>query len=432
MAATLQQERVAHRVAEREEELAALAAALLRFDTTAGPPEGPAREEADLQDFLAARLRRAGAEVRVWEPDPATLAPWREQVGDGIDFSGRPQLVARWPGAGAGRSLILNGHVDAVSAEPRDAWTVGPFEGVVEDGYVVGRGACDMKGGIAAMVVAAETVLEETGGLAGDLVVNTVTDEESSGAGALACIAAGLVADAAIVPEPTGFDVWVACRGSVTPTVRVLGRPGHAELPQPHWREGGAVNAIEKLALLLEAVRELREHWASDPRQRHPHLAPGTVVPVLLSGGEWFVTYPAAAEVTCELMHLPGVDGAQAQAEFQAWIDRAAEADDWLSEHPPAVSWGPKIPPAEIPADHPLAQAMLESARSLGIPSEIAGFNSWYDGASFVLSASTPAVAFGPPETSLAHAVDERVATSDLVRCAQALASAVVEWCRVV
>ncbi len=422
-------------VAAQRDELTALAQALIRFDTTARDPEDPPREEAALQALLADRLRRAGAEVDVFEPASDAIAPWQRQIGtDRLSFAGRPQLIARWPGNSGGRSLILNGHIDAVSVEPRSAWSVDPFAGEISGSRLIGRGACDMKGGVAAMVIAAETVVAELGPLAGDLIVNTVTDEESSGAGVLACLAHGLDGDAVIVPEPSGFDTWVACRGSVTPTVTVHGRPGHAELPQPPWQEGGAVNAIEKLQIVVAAVAELRQHWLERSDQRHPHLAPGTVVPVLVSGGEWFVSYPARARLTCELMYLPTAadehgEGRAVEREFIEWIRAATEADPWLREHPPEVSWGSDIPPAEIPGDHPLAATVLAAAARAGAAGAVGGFNSWHDGASFIRVKDIPAVAFGPPQTADAHVVDEGVEIDDLVTCAQALALAAVEWC---
>ena len=220
------------------------------------------------------------------------------QVPFELDFDGRPQLVARFAGAGGGRSLLLNGHIDVVSGEPKARWTDDPNTPVVRDGKLYGRGACDMKGGVAAMVLAAEVLARLGVRLAGDLIVNTITDEESTGAGGIASVAHGVRADAGIVPEPTAFDVWVACRGSVYPTITVEGRPGHAELLQPHWRDGGAVNAIEKAQIVLDAIRGLREEWRTRSDLQHPYLSPPDIVPTLMHAGEWSVTYPASCAIT--------------------------------------------------------------------------------------------------------------------------------------
>src|SRR5438270_2287323 len=198
--------RVAEAVEQRREELVSLAADLIAFDTTARSVGDPARDEAALQEHIAARLARVGAEIDLWEPDADALAG-KPLVPPGLDFAGRPQLIARRPGAGGGPALVFNGHCDVVSVEPRERWTSDPFTAEVRDGRLYGRGACDMKGGIAAMVLAAETLAKLGVDLQGDLIIATNTDEESSGAGGTALVERGIAADAAIVTEPTGFEV---------------------------------------------------------------------------------------------------------------------------------------------------------------------------------------------------------------------------------
>ena len=254
-------------IAQRGDELVALAASLVALDTTARNVGDPPRQEAELQRLLADRQADAGAEIDLFEPTEAELAG-RPLVPDGLDFAGRPQLIATHRGAGGGRSLVLNGHIDVVSAEPIGAWTSPPFEPEVRDGRLYGRGACDMKGGVAAMAFAAEVLAQLGVRLAGDLIVATNTDEESSGAGGSALVAHGLRADAGIVTEPTDFRVWIACRGSEYGVITVPGRAGHAEVRHPDWRDGGAVNAIDKSAVVIEAMAALRERWARDARAR--------------------------------------------------------------------------------------------------------------------------------------------------------------------
>ena len=118
-----------------------------------------------------------------------------------------------------------------------------------------------MKGGLASLLFAMECLHRTGVRLAGDVVFCANTDEESSGAGSLACVEHGVRADAGICAEPTDFDAWVTCRGTVCPIITVEGRAGHAEMPQPHWRQGGAVNAIEKSQIVLNAIGAMREEW---------------------------------------------------------------------------------------------------------------------------------------------------------------------------
>ena len=138
------------------------------------------------------------------------------------------------------------------------------------DGYLFGRGANDMKGGIAGLVIALEALHRQGVRLAGDVVFCTVTDEESSGAGGRAAVAHGVRADAGIAAEATDFDAWVSCRGTVTPTITVAGRAGHAEMPQPDWRDGGAVNAIEKLVAVLNGDGRAARGVEGAPRPPAP------------------------------------------------------------------------------------------------------------------------------------------------------------------
>jgi acetylornithine deacetylase len=426
------EQRVVDAIAERRDEVVELASALIRFDTTARDPGDPARDEAALQAYLAARLSAAGARVEVWEPRPEDVRG--VQVPFHLDFDGRPQLLATFAGAGGGRSLLLNGHIDVVSGEPKARWTDDPNAPVVRDGMLYGRGSCDMKGGVAAMVLAAEVLARLDIRLAGDLLVNTVTDEESSGAGGIACVAHGVRADAGIVPEPTGFEVWIACRGSVYPTITVPGRPGHAELRQPHWRDGGAVNAIEKAEIVLAAIARLREEWRTRADLQHPYLSPPDIVPTLMRAGEWSVTYPASCEITSAVLFPPALAdadgyGSRVRREVQEWIGRACAADPWLAEHPPAFSWSADIPPMEIPPGDPIVETVLAASGDAGEPARLGGLDSWYDGATYTLSAATPSVGFGPRSIGSAHTIDELVPVEDLVRCAQAIALAAVRFC---
>jgi acetylornithine deacetylase len=431
MALTEREREVVEDVARRRDELVELLRALVAFDTVTHTPESPAREEAALQCFLGHRLAARGAEVRVAEPESALVAG-HPMVPDGFSFAGRPQLVARFAGTGGGRTLLLNGHVDVVDAEPRTAWSVDPFAAVIRDGAVWGRGACDMKGGVACMVLAAE-VLAEQGGLAGDLVVNTVTEEESTGAGGLAS-ARTISADAAIVPEPTRGEVWIACRGSLLSRITVEGRAGHAGIPPRHPDEGGAVNAIEKTAYLIEAIRRLREEWTLRPG--HPHLSPADCVPTMIGGGQWLVSHPASCRLDCHIEFLPDATdaaadaGASVQREFEEWIARAAAADPWLCEHPPRVEWlAGAVPPAEISREEPVVTALLSAEADLGRTGRVGGLDNWHDGATLIVEAGIPAVCYGPGDVHLAHGADELVPITDLVACAQGIALAALRFC---
>jgi acetylornithine deacetylase len=408
---------------KRRGELVDLAVALIGFDTTARGLDDPPREERALQEYLAERLRHAGAEIDLWEPDRGELAGSR-QVPDTIDFTGRPQLVARFPGRGDGRSLLFNGHIDAVSVEPRTCWSSDPLRAEERDGMLYGRGTCDMKGGVAAMVFAAETLAELGVTLSGDLLVNTVTDEEWNGAGGLAAVAHGVRADAGLVPEPTGFEAWVACRGILHSTIIVAGRTGHAEVPQPDWRAGGAVNAIEKAEVLLAGLGEVRDRWGAT--FAHPLLTPGGPVATMINAGHWWVMLPGECQITIDVTYLPlQVDtdgyGSSVVNEIEQHLLAAAREDDWLAEHLPVFHWHLDMPPAEVAVDHEIVGCALGAAEALGLRSAIGALHSWHDAATFT-RCGTPAISFGPSGLQTAHGVDECVPVDDLVACAKAYA----------
>ena len=283
------------------------------------------------------------------------------------------------------------------------------------------------------VLFAAETLARLGMPLAGDLIVNTVSEEESTGAGGLA-MARTINADAAIVPEPSGLDVWVACRGSLLPTITVEGRAGHAGLPPRPPEEGGAVNAIEKMAIVLLAIAELRGEWQRSPA--HPFLSPGDCVPTIVAGGEWIVSYPALCRLDCHIEYLPGQAdehgwGSLVEQEFTEWILRATAADPWLGAHPPRIDWlVGGVPPAEVPVDDPIVTTALGAARAVGRASELGGLENWHDGATLIVEAGIPSICLGPGDINVAHTIDESVPIVDLVACAQAIAVTAMRFCR--
>ena len=432
---TVREREVVDEVARRRDELVALLCDLIAFDTRAPEPDFAPRDEAALQDYVAARMRSAGLAVRVWEPEAADLPPNRYAIPDGHHFRGRPQLLATAAGAGGGRTLLFNGHVDVVSAEPVERWTSPPFVPEVRDGRVYGRGACDMKGGVASMLLATEVLRELGVPLRGDLIVNTVTDEESTGAGSLAVAAAGVRADGGLIPEPTGLEAWLGTRGSLMPRITVEGRAGHAGFPPAHWSEGGPVNAIEKLQVVLAALQALRHEWLLRPDCRHAVLAPGGIVPTATRSGQWMVSYPATATLECHVQYVPAQAdadgwGTAVEREIEERVLAACRADPWLAEHPPRFTWPGDSPAGWVEPEHPVAATTLAAMEAVGLAPSVTGRTTFFDGPTFT-RAGVPTIAFGPGDILRAHGVDEYVPIDDLVRAAQALAVAAMRFCGV-
>jgi acetylornithine deacetylase len=381
------------------------------------------------------RLARLDASVDQWEPDAEAFAdhpmmpPWHH-------WRERPLTVGVLEGDGRGRSLVINGHVDVVSAGDPALWTSPPFAAEVRDGRIYGRGACDMKGGIGSALFALESLRACDVRLAGTVIFETVPDEETCAMGTVAAIEKGYRGDAGLVPEPTRFNLWVATRGLLHGSLTVPGRSAHAEVNQPSWQDGGGVNAIQKTMHLLAALEELSRRWAERPDKRHPLLGTPSINPTIIRGGNFISNVPERCEVALNTTYLPAnADdrgyGSIPRAEITDAIAAACGNDDWLVVNPPSWSWSTDYPPCEIGGRAPVNESAIAAGRDLGMEVILEGIDTTYDGALLTLFASTPSPAFGPGDLGRAHAVDEWIGIDELVLGARLYARAVMNWCGV-
>ncbi len=423
---TAEETRVLERIEEGRGDLVALLGSLVRFRTVS-PLLGERAEGPDyrnLQAFVSARLERLGFDVETWEADAASLESF---PGSGVvkdrDLGNMPILVGRR--AGRGRSLLLNAHYDVVPPGVLENWRHPPFEGVVEDGRIYGRGTCDMKGGIAAMLHALECILTADAAIPGPLIFESVPDEEQTSMGTLACCQRGIRADAAIIPEPTDLQVLVAVRGSFSGKIVVTGRAGHSEIAQPPWQEGGAVNAIEMAMKVVQALESLNEEWKAKPEKHHKFLDPDVIVPTMIRGGEWEVMYPERVEITFTSDFVPATK--DIRGEIQAMLDRVAQSDPWMREHPPFLDAGDYLYAAEVREDEPIVRTASIALEDLGIPPKPVGFGSLTDMIHLVNYSKVPTTSIGPSYRT-AHRADENVTIDELVATAKALALTILRW----
>jgi acetylornithine deacetylase len=421
------------------DELVELVRVLVRLDTTSvdlSPGSAhTTNQEADLQAYVAERLRAIGAEIDQWEPDAAEFAD-HPMMPSWHHWRGRPLTVGTIRGAGGGQSLVVNGHIDVVDAGERSRWTSPPFEADVRNGRIYGRGAVDMKGGVGAALFALEALHACGVRLAGNVVFEAVPDEETCAMGTIAAIARGYRADAGLVPEPTRLNLWIATRGLLHGTLTVEGRSAHAEMNQPHWREGGGVNAIQKAALVLAGLDRLSADWVEREDKRHPLLGTPSVSPTIVSGGSFISNIPERCDVALNATYLPGNADEQGygsipRGEIEKAVAAVARADDWLAAHPPTWSWYTDYPPSEIDPGSPIVAVAQEAGRNLGVDVRAEGIDTTYDGALLTLFADTPSPAFGPGDLTRAHAPDEWVGIDELVLGAKVFARAISLWCGV-
>ncbi len=414
--------RIVAAVDGKREDLVGLIQELVRVPSVTG-------EEAAVQAVVAAHMRGAGLETDVWEPDPAELAPYVDHVGLFESFAGRPNVVGTLRGHAGGRSLILNAHIDTVEPGDLDRWTHPPFGAEVVDGQLYGRGACDMKAGLATHLVALAAVRTAGYALRGDVVIQSVIAEEDGGAGALAAVLRGYRADAAIITEPTGLALVPAQGGSLVFRLHVPGRSAHAAV-----RDEG-VSAVEKFALLHRVLLdfEARRNAAIN----HPLYADiANKVPInigTLQAGKWPSSVPEFLIAEGRAGLVPGEDLDAFRAELIAEIDRAADADPFLREHRPRVEWfSGQFAPAEIPVDSPLAELVLGAHLAVtGQAPPIDAVTYGADMRHFLLFGDTPCLMYGAGDVRLAHYTDEHIPLEDVVIATKTIAVAITDWCGV-
>ncbi len=388
--------------------------------------------ERDVQAVIADRMEALGAAIEQWEPDAKGLAKYEGRPGyyPGRDFRARPNLLARIAGAGGGRSLLLFGHVDVVKAGT--GWSLDAFGAVRRDGRVYGRGAVDMKGGIAAMIMAVEAVVRAGLTPAGDILVGTVVDEEAGGMGTLAFVDRGHRADACILTEPTDLAIAPLCRGILWGRLIIPGRSGHIEMPQGDWRTGGAVDAIDKLRLFLGQFERLNADWAQ--RKTHPLLPiPCQLHAAQVQAGEYPTTFANRAELVFNAQYLPREQdsvglGGNVKREIEEYVRYVAATDAWLREHPPTIEWLIDADCGETPADHEFVRLCADSMRRLGSRGKVEGICSHTD-MGWLVRVGIPTVNFGPGDPRMAHQSDEYVEEASLLDATRMVALTMLDWC---
>jgi acetylornithine deacetylase len=398
-----------------------------KFERAAG-----LNREGDVQTLLASHLEPLGFSLQ------------RHEV-----FPGRPNLVGNLPGSDE-RSLLLNGHIDVVPVGDKSKWTVDPFGGEISRGRIWGRGAIDMKSGVAASLAAVRGILKAGYRLEGRIDFHSVVDEEAGGFGSIDAASRYPKAKAGIVTEPTWGKVLPVEGGLEWLRVVIPGKNAHSA-----WRYNGiypqrdepgrfepGVNAIDLAARFVEQLRELERDWATT--KSHPLLPPGmnTIhVGVLVAGsspgpdgrptdlGNPAIT-PDAAAIDIDLKFLPHETKAQIRRDFEDFVHHFSQQYSWLRANPPRVIWdlgGLHFPPLNTPVDHPLVRSLVERRAAIGKPTEISGFIAVCDAAHYA-GVGVDCVIYGCSGEGF-HAADEYVEVESLIETSKLLAGAIVDWC---
>lgn len=387
---------------------------------------GRGGREGAAQALVADALRALGARLDVFEPDNGAMRGHPEW-NEGHTYEGRPNVVGVLPGTGGGRSLLINAHIDVVPSGPEGDWRHPPFVPTVADGKLYGRGSCDMKAGGAAALMALATLKDCGIALKGDVIFESVVDEEGGGNGTLACCLKGYQADAAIIPEPTGLALMPAHMGWLFYRVTFTGKPCHCAF---QWN---GVNAVDKCVLFMQHIRAVERRWAMT--KRHPYLPPATVCFTVMNGGASSSTVPERCVLDLSLHFHPsesvgGVIGAKIDAEFRHEVANLCQSDDWLREHPPVIEVFQRGSAYDIGADHPIVSCVGDSLTGItGCAPPVQGLASGADARLLHHYAQTPTLLCGPGSIGNAHAVDEFVPVEEYLHAVAMFCDVLTRWC---
>lgn len=385
--------------------------------------------EAPAQDLVEDEMRRLGLETDRFRLDAAELAkhPGFSPVVD-ADYADAWTVVgSHRPARGEGRSLILNGHVDVVPAGPATMWASPPFSARREGDWMYGRGAGDMKAGVAANLAVLSAFRRAGLEPAAEVIVQSVIEEECTGNGMLSCLARGYRADAVVITEPMGERLQRAQVGVLWFRVDVRGVPTHVS------RAGEGANAIDAAYELIAALRGVERDWNArkddyPPYERIDH--PINMNIGRIEGGDWVSSVPAWCRFEVRIALFPGQPLGEAKAGIEAALDRACNSHPFLAGNRPTITWHGFEAEGYVLPEGGEAEKVLAAAheRIAGTPLEDVIARATTDARFYGLYGNAPVLVYGPLAERI-HGFDERVNIPSLRRMTQTLALFVADWC---
>ena len=399
----------------------ALTQELMALDSTRG-------QERRAQAFFYEALKSRGYEMDRWSIDVREIeshpgfSPVKVSYDDAINVVGTHHSDSE-----AGRSLILNGHIDVVPPGPLDMWTRPPFSPHIEGDWLFGRGGADMKAGLCANIAALDAL--EALGLqpAAKVHVQSVTEEECTGNGALSALVRGYRAEAALIPEPEENMLVRANTGVIWFRIHVKGRPVHV-------REAGlGANAIEAAVSIIPALKALEQQW-NDRKSAyryfesldHPiNFNVGKIV-----GGDWASSVPSWCSIDLRVAIYPGVDPREAAKEIETCIRKHADAHPFLKNNQPEIEYNGFFAKGYVLEEGSEAEKVLGHAHAQSFGASLESFVTpgYLDGRVFVLYDDCPCLVYGPVSKNI-HAFDECVSLHSLKRVTGTIALFIASWC---
>jgi len=375
----------------KHEEIAGLLQELVKI-----PSRNPPGEEKKCAEYIAYKASKWGLKVDLI-PEP---------------YPERPQVVISVEGSESKPTLVLNGHIDTVPEGDVEKWSVEPFSGVIKDGRMYGRGACDMKSGLAAALIAAKAIKKSGVSLRGNLIVHCAIGEETGEPGTKTLLEKGFKGDWGVVLEPTNLKVAIVERGLAWFHIIVKGRSAHASIPHK------GVNAITKATAIVSALEDYNKQIS---KEKHPLVAGSTCTVTMIEGGLKENVVPDSCKLVIDRRILPGTSVEQVESELKHILSKLRKKDSKLPYELKRVK---EFESASISRDSEIVEALENSLRDIGgIKPKIWGTPYSSDVRNFINDAKIPAVTFGPGDISEAHAVDESVELEKVTTCSKVLAS---------
>jgi len=399
---------------------------LTKFPSTRG-------QEQCAQDFMAAELSARGYEVDRWQIDIDDIrhlpgfSPVIGKYDDAVNI-----VATHKSRTNTGHTLILNGHIDVVPEGPLGMWDTPPYEPRIDDGWMYGRGAGDMKAGLASNLFALDALRACGFSPAADVFIQSVVEEECTGNGALACLQRGYKADAALIPEPFAESLVTAQVGVLWFQVHLKGLPTHVAYA------GSGSNAIEAAMPLIKALHKMEERWNADEK-KHPQYAhvhhPLNLNVGKIEGGDWTSSVPAWCVFDVRVGLYPGQDKLAAKTEIEAVLNEAARENDFLRNNKPGITFQGFQAEGYVLAEDTSPTAIraistLENAHEAitGNTLDRLSITATTDARFFGLYADTPALVYGPRAEDI-HGFNERVELESVRRVTQTTALFIAQWC---
>lgn len=409
-------------VDRRQGELIELVKTLISYKT----PAPPARNTADAQQFIAKYLEELGFSIDMWDVYPND-----------------PNVVGTLTGSNpqTHKSLIINGHIDVAEVSEDEQWEINPFIPVVKNGAIMGRGAADMKGGLAGALFAIRLLREAGIVMPGNLLFQSVIGEEVGEAGTLQCCERGYAADFAVVVDTSDLEIQ-GQGGVITGWITVKSKQTYHDATRRNMIHAGgglfAASAIEKMMKIMTGLQDLERHWAIT--KSYPGFIPGTntINPAVIEGGRHAAFIADECRLWITVHYYPNEHHEQITKEIEEHILQVAASDPWLRENPPTFKWGGKsmiedrgeiFPSLELDPNHAGVRLLANSHKAVTAKNAKLDVSPSVTDGGWFGAAGIPAAIYGPGDLHNAHRMNEQVSISQLLDFTKVMLTFIYEWC---